>query len=168
MERVRIERSRISFRRSLMSEARASCVAPSEIHSTRVMTWLYNTSPTMRQLRKTLRDDTCASSPQTVDRLLIAPLNSVVSQYRPKHEASIPRISRLTSCLVVWNLKSRQQHLFVMRAGEWFPDMFYKRTTFTSLGKNPKEPHSGGGKGFFAGVAIWPPRTEQQIKLSAV
>lgn len=24
------------------------------------------------------------------------------------------------------------------------------------------------GKGFFAGVAIWPPRTEQQIKLSAV
>lgn len=79
MERVRIERNRISFRRSLMSKARASCVAPSEIHSTQVMTWLYNTSPTMRQLQKTLRDVTYVSSPQTVDRLLIAWLDSVVS-----------------------------------------------------------------------------------------
>lgn len=45
----------------------------------------------------------------------------------------------------------------------WFPDMFYKRTPFTSLGKNPKEP-TQLLKGFFAGVVIWAPWTEQQIK----
>lgn len=114
----------------------------SEIHLTELMLGLNIISPTMLKLQKT--SGNLATFAATI--FLLVP-NLIIQTECPACSSlckclSILHILSLTSYLAAWNLKIKVTAPIYHECQSfnvWFPDIFNKRTAFTSFGKNPEE-----------------------------